>query len=345
MKTTDARHLSPDAQETLRIRAVKAVIKGMPQKAAATAFGVTPCIISRWMAKYRLDGWKGLQKKKRGPKDSAGLLCGWQAAAICNIIRDRHPEQMHLPFALWTSRSIRLLIKKKFNITLSARSVRRYLKRWGYTPQKPKRVAYEKDPKAVEQWKRKQYPAIRALAKKEKARIYWADEMGLRSDHQAGRSYSPKGVTPTRLGTGRRFGCNMISALTNRGDFSFMIFKGRFTDHIFLAFMTRLIREAKGRKIFLIVDGHPAHRSRAVHQWVEEQTRKIRLYYLPSYSPELNPDECVNNDVKANAVGAKVIRNQDSLIRKVRSYLRRRKADPLQVAKYFHEPNVRYAAL
>ena len=344
MKIKDTRKLSPEAQEALRLRAVKAVCTGMTQREVARSFGVTECVVSRWMKTYKTFGAEGLKKRKRGPKTSRTALEGWQAAVICNIIRDRHPEQLKLPFALWTSRSIRDLIRRKFGIVLARRTVRRYLNRWGFTPQKPKRIAYEKNNAAVERWKKKQYPAIRALAKKEKARIYWADEMGLRSDHQAGRSYSPKGVTPTRMGTGKRFSCNMISAITNRGDLSFMVFKSRFTGKVFIAFMERLLKESKGRKVFLIVDGHPAHRSVAVREWVEAHSDKIRLYFLPSYSPELNPDECVNNDVKTNAVGTQLIKSRTALMGKVRNYLRKRKGDRKQVKKYFHEPDVRYAS-
>ena len=344
MKKIDARKLTQDAQEALRMRAVKAVRSGMTQRNAAKFFGVSEVIVSRWMKNHRSHGLNGLRKKKRGPKESSAFLRGWQAATICNIIRDRHPDQLKLPFALWTSRSIRELIFRKFKIDLSRRTVRRYLKRWGFTPQKPKRIAYEKDPLAADQWKKKQYPAIRALAKAEKARIYWADEMGLRSDHQAGRSYSPKGVTPTRLGTGKRFSCNMISAITNRGDLSFMVFKTKFNSSVFISFMRRLVKEANGRKVFLIVDGHPAHRSKMTRQWLEEHAKKIRLFYLPGYSPELNPDECVNNDVKANAVGTQMVKDRQAMIRKVRGYLNKRKSDRVQVKKYFHQEDVKYAA-
>jgi len=344
MKKYDARKLTQDAQEALRIRAAKAVRMGMSQRNAAKTFGVSEVTVSRWMAAYGARGLKGLRKNKRGPKTSRTLLKGWQAAVTCNIIRDRHPGQLKLPFALWTSRSIRGLIRRKFGIVLARRTVRRYLQRWGFTPQKPKRVAYERNGAAAERWKLKNYPAIRALAKKEKARIYWADEMGLRSDHQAGRSYSPKGVTPTRLGSGKRFSCNMISAITNLGDLSFMVFKSRFTAPVFIAFMERLLKEAKGRKVFLIVDGHPVHRSKAVREWVEARSAGIRMFFLPSYSPELNPDECVNNDVKANAVGTHVILNRRAMMDKARSFMRRRKADPVQVRRYFHEADVLYAA-
>jgi len=340
----DTRTLSADTQEALRIRVAQAVLDGMKQRKAAKAFGVTEVAISHWMKVCREQGMHGLKNRKRGPKNSPAILKGYQAAIICNIIRDRHPEQLKLAFALWTSAAIRELIAKRFKIVLSKRSVRRYLQRWNYTPQKPKRIAYEKDQAEVDRWKSRRYPAIRALAKKEKARIYWADEMGLRSDHQAGRSYSPIGVTPTRRGTGLRFGCNMISAITNRGDLSFLVYHGKFVSDVFIDFMGRLIKESRGRKIFLIVDGHPVHRSKKVRDWVKENESKIRLYFLPPYSPELNPDECVNHDVKQNAVGRRNARNANELMHNVISFLVMRQQDPKQVKRYFHEADVQYAA-
>ncbi len=281
--------------------------------------------------------------RKRGPKEGGNKLKGWQAAVICNVIRDRHPEQIKLPFVLWTSEAIRMLIARRYGVHLSARSVRRYLARWGFTPQKPTRTAYERDPKAVERWLKKEYPLIRIAAKRHKARIYWGDAMGVRSDHQSGRSYAPKGRTPTRMGTGRRFGTNMFSAITNRGDLAFMIFKRRFTTAVFLCFLRRLIKHSK-RTVFLIVDGHPVHKSRVVQRWLKENAKRIQIFFLPPYSPDLNPDEMLNQDVKANAVGKRRARNQKELMSNLRSYLSRRRTQPRVVKRYFHEKSVLYAA-
>ena len=339
----DARKLAPSAQEDLRRRVVAAVRGGMKQNLAAKAFGIARKTVWQWMAAYRSGGTKALAAKKRGPKGECGKLLGWQAATICNLIRDRHPEQMKLPFVLWTSEAIQRLIKRKFGVELAARSVRRYLGRWGFTPQKPKRVAYERNPEAVRRWLAEDYPAILARAKREKARLYWGDEMGMRSDHQAGRSYSPKGVTPTRLGTGQRFGANMISAITNRGELSFMVFKGKFSAQVFLKFAGRLLKQTR-RKVFLIVDGHPAHRSKKVRAWLEANAARIKMYFLPAYSPDLNPDEMLNHDVKSNAVGRKSPRTKAGMIRTVRNYLEKRRRDPATVRRYFHEDSVRYAA-
>jgi transposase len=315
----------------------------MKQTVAAEAFGVSRKSIWMWLGARRSGGDAALGARKRGPKGERGKLKGWQAATICTLIRDHHPEQLKLPFALWTSEGVRQLVRRRFGVRLSARSVRRYLRRWGFTPQKPKRVAYERDPEAVKLWMEEVYPQIRARAKREKARIYWGDEMGVRSDHQAGRSYAPRGRTPTRQGTGQRFGANVLSALTNRGDLAFMVFKKKFTARVFLRFLRRLVRQA-GRKTFLIVDRHPVHRSRMVRAWLADHADRIEMFFLPPYSPELNPDEMVNQDVKANAVGKRSLHNQPQLLRSLRGYLNRRRNNAELVKRYFHEESVRYAA-
>src|SRR5262249_32665243 len=200
---------------------------------------------------------------------------------------------MHLPFALWTREAVQPLIAQRTGLHLSIWTVGRYLKHWGFTPQKPVRRAYERNPEAVRRWLQEEYPAIRNCAKRENAEIYWGDEMGLRSDHQAGRSYSPRGKTPVIPGTGKRFGCNVVSTITNRGRLAFMVFKVRFTARVMVEFLGRLLRHAK-RKVFLILDGHPVHRSRTVKEWLKENQARIRLFLLPGYSPELNPDELLN---------------------------------------------------
>jgi transposase len=339
----DARSLPAKAQEALRIKAVEAVCGGMSQVAAAKAFGVTRQAVGNWMKAYRKDGMNGLAAKAQGRPKTGGRLQGWQAAAIVNLITDRHPEQLKLPFVLWTREAVRTLVRRRFGVRVSLTTVGRYLGRWGFTPQKPVRRAYERNDAAVQRWLEEEYPAIRKQAKREKARIYWADEMGLRSDHQAGRSYAPRGKTPAIAGTGQRFGCNVLSAITNRGHLDFMVFKKRFTASVFIRFLRRLVRQTR-RKVFIIVDRHPVHRSQKVRKWLGEHPTQIRLFFLPGYSPELNPDEMVNQDVKTNAVGRKRARNLAQLMGHARRYLEHRRANPDSVKRYFHESSVRYAA-
>lgn len=292
--------------------------------------------------KRRRCGDAALKAHKRGPKHQS-RLAGHQAATIVRLITDRCPDQLKLPFALWTRDAVRELIETRYRISVSVWTVGRYLKHWGFTPQKPLRRAYEQDPEAVQHWLEYDYPAIRQQTRTERAQIHWGDEMGMRSDHQAGRSYGLKGHTPVIPGTGQRFGCNMISAVTNRGRLAFMVFKERFTGPVMIDFLRRLIKQNK-QKVFLIVDGHPVHRSKRVKGWVHRHRKRIRLFFLPGYSPQLNPDELLNQDVKTNAVGRQRPKDQPGMMQQVRSYLRSTQRRPQVVKNYFKHKDVHYAA-
>ena len=343
MTTHDGRKLSPQAQQELRRRVVHAILEqGMAQSEAGRLFGVGRSSIYYWLEAYRKGGYAALKAHKRGPKHQS-RLAGHQAATLVRLISERCPDQLKLPFALWTRDAVRQLIKKRFGVSVSVWTVGRYLKRWGFTPQKPLRRAYEQNPEAVRLWLEKDYPAIRRQARQEHAQIHWGDEMGMRSDHQAGRSYGLKGQTPVIPGTGKRFGCNMVSAITNRGRLAFMVFTERFTGPVMIHFLRRLIKQ-NPRKVFLIVDGHPVHRSRQVKRWVYGHKKNIRLFYLPGYSPQLNPDECLNQDVKTNAVGRQRPKDQPQMMQQVRSYLRSAQRRPKLVKNYFQQEDVRYAA-
>ena len=342
MKIRDARSLPSIAQQDLRQKAIKAVLDGKKQVEVAKIFGVTRQAVGKWVKAYREDGSQALKAKKRG-RPRGGSLLPWQAAQIARTIVDRCPDQLKLPFYLWTREAVVQLIERRFGIQLSLWTVGRYLARWGFTPQKPVRRAFERNPEAVRRWLEEDYPAIRKQAKREKAEIYWGDEMGLRSDHATRRSYGRRGQTPVIPGTGMRFRCNMISSVTNRGRLNFMVFNKRFQAEVFVEFLRRLVRQAKG-KVFLIVDRHPVHRSKKVKRWLEKNVQHIRMFFLPSYSPELNPDELLNQDVKSNSVGRRRAKNQQELLSNVRRYLRSRQRQPHIVRKYFREKHVRYAA-
>jgi transposase len=344
METRDARSLPGAAQEDLRKKAVRAVLSGMSQARAASVFGVSRYSVIKWLSAYREGGEEALGAHRRGrPKGQGAALTGREAARVVGWIQGRCPEQLRLPFALWTREAVQELIGERMGTRLALTTVGKYLRRWGFTPQKPVRRAYEKNPVAVERWLTATYPAIRARAKAEGAEIYWGDEMGLRSDHQAGTSFSPRGQTPVIPGTGQRFSTNMISAVTNRGHLCFMVFGEGFRVRVFLDFLRRLIKHAK-RQVFVIVDGHPVHRAKLVHAWRTRHLDELELFYLPGYSPELNPDEMLNHDVKTNALGRRRPRTKAEMVADVRSYLRSTQKRPDVIRNYFHEDHVRYAA-
>jgi len=338
--TKDGRHRTAEQQEVIRQQAVTAVLNGMKQVVAARAFGVTETAISLWMKKARgKGGIKALASQKRGGQ-KAGALTGAQASQIVRIIRDKHPEQLKLFSVLWTRETVQKLIFQKFGIAIAIRTVGDYLKKWGMTPQKPIAKAYEQDSKAVKRWLEEVYPAIRKKAKEENAPLFWGAEMGLRSDHVAGRSF--KGKKPNLLKTGNRFSCNMISAISSTGKLYFSVFQGSFVIAVYLDFLKRLIRQNQGQKVIFIVDAHPVHKAKAVSQWLTEHKEEIEVHYLPGYSPELNPDELLNQDVKSNVFKRNRPKNKQDLKAMLQAKLYRIQKQPEKVQSYFKGKHVQY---
>jgi transposase len=341
MKQQDARFLHPVIQQGLRRNAVDMFLKGNSKISISKQLGVSRRSVYKWVKAYNESGDQGLIIHKRGrPKGTQ--LQPWQSAQIVNLIKNSCPDELSLPFFLWTRESVGLLIRNKFNIKLSKWTVGRYLANWGFSCQKPARRAIEQDPKAIERWFKVEYPAIQKLARKDKATIYWGDEMGLRSDHNVGRTYGLKGKTPVVKRTGHRFSCNMISTITNLGKLSFMVFHENFTSEIFLRFLKRLIRQSD-RKVFLIVDNHRAHKSKMVNKWLTENMKHIKLYYLPSYCPELNPDEFLNQDVKSH-LGKKRLHTKFQMVKTLSSHLKMRQKQPHVIQNFVKGCHPRYAA-
>jgi len=340
----DARKLDVAGKLDLRRRVVHAVSNGELSKAkAARVFGVSRTSVHEWMKLYRAYGEDGLVPKRPGRSKGGGYLQGWQAGVIVNIIKDRTPDQLKMPFALWTREAVRDLIYEKFGIWYAVRSVGDLLARWGFTAQKPQKRAYERDDERVRQWLETDYPRLRERAKREGAEIYWEDETGLRSDHFVGRSYAPRGQTPTVESTGKRFGCNIISAVSNKGTLRFRVFEGSFTQEVMIDFLARLVRDAE-RKVIVIADGHPVHRGKKLNRWLEKHQDECELVLLPPYAPELNPDEVLNQDLKANVFSAARPATKAQMIHQTRSYLASTQKRPDVVQSFFHETHVAYAA-
>lgn len=338
----DARSLSQDAQEITRIRAVEAVLNGETHDEVAKRFKVTRQAVTIWMAKYRRGGFAKLKKGQRGRRKEEKKLKPHECATVVHMIVSGCPDQLKLPFALWTRAAVAELIRQRYGIELSLNTIGRYLKDWGMTPQKPAKRAYEKNPTVVKRWLEEVYPKIEMEAKTADAEIHFGDETGIRSDHQAGTSYGKRGKTPIIFATGKRFSFNMLSTLNKRGKLRFMFYKEKFTGKVFIRFLKRLILSTD-KKVFLIVDSHPVHVCKEVKAWTTAHEKEIRLFFLPPYSPELNPDELLNQDVKSNAVGRKRARQLKELMRNVRSHLMKKQKDPRKVMCFFQHPSVAYA--
>jgi transposase len=317
----------------------------MPQAEAARVFGVHPNAVNRWVRRYREDGWDALAERRRGrrPGEQAALSERQQQEVIA-LVRDTTPDQLGLAGCLWTRDAVAELIAARYGIRLAPTTVGAYLRSWRFSPQKPQRRALEQNPAAVRRWLEETYPAIRAQAKREGGVVVWLDEMGVRSDVAAGRSWAPVGQTPVRKRTGKRFRVSLISAVSAGGLLRFRLFVGSFTGRVFIDFLRRLLRELAGRKVHLIVDQHPVHRAKLVGAWVARHAERIELHFLPGYSPELNPVELLNNDVKANAAGRRGARTVVELAGELRAYARCRQRQPEVIARFFQTPATCYAA-
>ena len=340
----DARSLPQAAQEELRRRAVALVAEGRSQVEVAGLLSVSANAVGNWVRAHRRGGDRALDAGRRGRRGGHTKLTDGEQQKIAALIVGNNPDQLKLPGFLWTRALVRDLIRQRFGIEVGEDTAGRYLRAWGMSPQKPMRRAYEQSDEAVRQWLQERYPQIDKRARRDRAEILWLDESGLRSDHTAGRTWAPLGQTPVTKGTGKRFTANMIAAISNTGTLRFRVFEQRFTGPVFLDFLTRLVRDNKGRKAVVILDGHPAHRARIVRDWVAANPTLIELHFLPGYSPELNPAECLNQDVKTNALGKRRPTNITELKADVRGFLRSAQRRPAKVARYFLERHVTYAA-
>jgi transposase len=294
-----------------------------------------------WLARYRAGGWSALNARKRGgrrPRLDADAL-----AWIYKTVTGGDPRQFKFPFALWTSAILRKVIRRELGIELSRASICRLLNQLGLSAQRPLWRAYQQDPEVVNRWLAEEFPRIRARAKARGAQIWFGDEAGVRSDAHSGTTWAPRGETPIVSTTGARFGLNLISAVTRQGHFRFMCVRGRVNGPVFIEFLKRLLH-GSGGPVFLVVDGHPAHKAALVRKYVASLQGRLELYFLPPYSPELNPDEHVWNDLKNNALGPRAIIGPDQLKRDVLSHLHHLQRSPDRVRAFFLAPETAYAA-
>ena len=339
MRDNDGRKLDHKTLETLRVRAVQQIENGARVEDVAATLGLARSTVFGWVAKYREGGRPALAARPvpgRPPK-----LSGAQLARVYDLIVGRDPRQLSFEFALWTREMVRDLVRREFGVALSVVSVGRLLRKLGLSPQRPLWRASQQNPEAVDRWKREQFPAIREQAAAAGATIWFADEAGVRSDYHAGTTWAPVGRTPIVRTTGARHSVNLISAVTAQGALRFAAYAGTFTSTTFIDFCQRLLHDSD-RPVFLVVDGHPTHRSRAVQDFVASTNGRLRLFLLPGYSPELNPDEWVWKNIKADRVGRAGVTGADDLKAKAVSALHRLQKLPHLIRGFFADSNLRY---
>lgn len=340
MQKIDARKLSLEVLEEKRREAHRLRKRGMTRAEIGEILGIHADTIGRWLKLTE----KEIGYDKPGRKVGSGRsMDDAQERRIKALITDKTPDQLKMRYALWTRESVRELIKSQYGLDIATRTVGDYLKRWGMTPQQPQKRAYEQRAPEVKAWLEEEYPAIKDRAKQENAEIYWGDETGLRNDCQHERGYAPRGKTPVIRLNAKRESINMISAITNQGKVRFRIFEGSMNADMLIEFMMRLLSDAQ-RKVYLILDNLKVHHAKPVKEWLEQHENMIKVFYLPAYSPELNPDEYLNCDLKAGVHSGVPARNKNQLKKKTSTHMRMLQKNPSRVRKYFDHESIRYAA-
>ena len=348
MEKQDARKLEPAAQYELRKQVIRAWKRGRNRVQISEEVGLSYVAVCSIVKRYRMSAdpsIRALAPGRRGRREGeARTLTAEQEAHIQRLICEKRPEQLKMEFALWSRAAVVQLVERECGIKLSVRGMGNYLKRWGFTPQKPIKKAYEQRPEAVKAWLDNEYPAIEQRAKAEGAEIHWGDETAVVNTDVRGRSYAPAGKTPVTFAVGgTRQKLSMIATVTNQGKTRWMVIDEAFNADKLIEFLGALIKDA-GRKVFLILDNLRVHHSRVVKAWVAERTDKIELFYLPSYSPELNPEERLNADLKQALYTKVPVRTKAKLKAATAEYMQTLENSPECVKTYFQDPRVKYAA-
>jgi transposase len=336
---TDGRQIDHQTLEWMRMRAVEAIVieKRSPEKVTGW-FKVHRTVIYRWLRTFRNGGWEALKSTKaKGPDPK---LTQKEKQRLSRLLM-KNPLQLHFDFGLWTLEMVQELIRQKCTKEVSIPTVTRILSEIGYSRQKPLQRAYEQDPDRVRQWKEKEYPAIVKEAKQESREIFFEDESGFRSTGSGGTTWAQKGKTPIVRKTGKRYGINSISAISRRGKLRFMLFEGTCTADVFVTFLKRLLKNAE-QPIALIVDGHPTHKTKAVREFIVSTNGMLKLYFLPPYSPELNPDEQVWNHAK-HSLKRKSLGGKQQFVEEIHRHLRSLQRQADKVSRFFLHPDVAYA--
>ena len=340
----DNRHLSPKELSVFKVKIVEAVEEGFSQAHVAKLFGFTPTTVSKYIRDYKKRGEESFgivaRGRKKGEKRKMSKL---EEVETQETIDSKTPDEVGLECVLWTRKAVREYIDKKYKVKYAVRSMTDVLNRWGFTPQKPLKIAIQKDPIRVQKWLDEDYVQIKKQAIEEGASIFWGDEMGLSSTDQRGRTYGKKGCTPSIQKTGSRFRCNMIAAITNQGSMKWNVFKESFTTDLFIDFLRRLTYKSP-KKVFLILDNHKVHHAKKVTAWVQKHSHKIQLFFLPPYSPELNPQELVNQEIKGHSSNFKLMTSMEALSINLRCYLTKIQFNRYKIKAYFQKDSVRYAS-
>src|SRR6059036_2792553 len=341
MATIDGRTLDHKTLSHIRTQAVRRVIEDQERPSdVMKSFGLCRTTIYPWLREYKDKGWQALAESiSQGPEPK---LIDQQKQRVKRWILGKDPRQYGFDFGLWSRRIVQQLIEEKMGVSLCLTSVGKLLASLDITPQMPLRRAYERDPKRVQHWLDEEYPKLKKRAKKLRAKIFFLDEAGFQSDPPLGRTYGLKGKTPVVKTSGQRQSLNVISAVNARGEFWAATYNGKLNAEAFVAFLQNFMKGRTG-KVFLVVDGHPAHKAGLVKAYVQSLQGRLELHFLPPYAPDLNPDEFVWSHMKSNGVSKKPLKQNESLQKRIDQDLNAIRRNRKLVRSFFCADSVVYA--
>lgn len=337
----DGRTLSHETLEEMRLLALARMAEGESPAAVSASFGLH----RTWAYKVRSKA-RGRGRGPRAVRSTRGTgrprkLSAVQEKQVFRWVNGKNPRQYGFDFALWTRQIVRELVAQRFAVTLSLASVGALLARQGLTPQKPLQRAYQRDPEAITRWQRDTYPSIARQAKRDEADIYFWDESGFRADTVHGKTWGAKGQTPVVAVPGQRQGVSAASAVSSKGAFWFAIYTGGLNGALFVTFLRKLMHRRR-KPLHLILDNLPAHKTRAVRDYVDSLRGQLTLHFLPGYAPDLNPDELVWSYAKRTGRARQPLRAGEKLADRVHAQLADMASRPALIRSFFQHPTVAY---
>ena len=342
MERINLKTVSQETRKTIKQQVIRLHKKGKSESDIADSVNISYQAVSRIVRSYKKEGMSCVVEKTRGRKvGEKRSLNKQQEKEIQRIIIDKNPDQLKLAFCLWTRAAIQQLIRNKYGIDIPLRSISNYLDRWGMTCQRPKKRGYSQDDVKLKTFMEETYPGIAAKAKEEKAEIYWGDETGINNQEYYVRGFSPKGQTPVVPSFSKVEKINMISAINNKGTCRFMCYEDSMTQQRFIEFMTRLIKDSD-KKVLLIVDNLRVHHGKLVQKWLDKHKEEIEVFYTSPYSPEINPDEYLNHNLKQSVHSGVLPHTKEDLIHKTHCFMRKLQKCPEMVQRLFDHPNLDY---
>lgn len=342
MQTINLVKVSPETRKIIKKQVISLIKKGKKQSEIAETVGISPQAVKRISSAFKKEGTACLEEKKRGRKlGEKRLLAPGQEKEIYNILIDRTPDQMKLGSMLWTRAAVCQLIQEKYGIAITLRNMGEYLKRWGMTCQRPSKKAYSQDSVKLNTFMHETYPAIVKKAVREDAVIYWGGETGINNQAYYAKGFAPKGETPAVPSFSKMERINMVSAISNQGSCHFLCYEENMTQQRFIDFMGRLVKDTD-RKVLLIVDNLKVHHGKVAAGWLSEHRDEIELFFMPPYSPEINPDEYLNHSLKQDIHSGIIPHTKKQIWRKTEKFMMGLQKCHEKVSCFFKHKRLKY---